>query len=92
MATQVSNRSFPSFNIPDKKKKDKWHKQVVQAIAGQALDDSYVNNQAAMDLNYRYYNGDTLSDEYSFVQEAEDGEVFPAVWNNMNRIKSRMGS
>ena len=83
-------QSWPSYNIPDNKKDEEWHKQFVMAITRDTLGTSYTTDSAIMNECVKYYQGLQSGDEYKFMQEAEDGDVLPAKWINFNKIQSKI--
>lgn len=85
-----SSLTFPNYNIPESEKKEDYHKQFVEAITNYAINGSYDLGYSMMDESYNFYNGTQGGDEFNFLQEAEDGEVLPAIWINYNRIKPKI--
>lgn len=80
--------NFPDLNT---KKKDKdWHKKYVQAIMSRTVNSGYDGMNASMTLLYDYFNGTQTGDEYSFLQESEDGDTLPAKWINYNKIRTKI--
>lgn len=82
--------SYPSYNIPDNKKDEQWHKQFTMAITRDTLGTSYTTESAVMNECVKYYQGTQTGDEYRFMQEAEDGDVLPAKWINFNKIQTKI--
>lgn len=79
------------FPDPLSSKKDEdYHKQWVQAIVKESVDSNYETSVAFMDTLVDYYNGVQSSEAFQFVQEAEDGDALPAIWNNYNKIKVKI--
>jgi hypothetical protein len=81
---------FPNFNIPEKEKDEAYHKKYVEAITNYSINSSYDMAYAMMNESYEYYDGTQSGSEFSFLQEAEDGEVLPAQWINFNKIKVKV--
>lgn len=83
---------MPDFNIPEKKKDENWHKQAVQALASDAFQDDYSFGRTVMDVNYHYYQNGNNSDQYKYLQEAEDGTPYPARWLHLDRIRTKINT
>ena len=81
---------FPDILIPDSEKKEMWHKQAVLAITNRSLNSSYSINYASMNESVNFFQGLQTGDEYRFLQEAEDGDVLPAKWMNLNKIRPKL--
>jgi hypothetical protein len=81
---------LPSTTIKDSEKNEDWHKQFVLTITNQSLNNSYAINYAAMNQAVNFYQGLQKGEEYKFLQEAEDGDVLPARWDNYNKIKVKV--
>lgn len=82
--------SFPDATIADSKKDEKYHKEFVMAIAKEALNRSADQSRKMIAECFDFYNGVQSSDEFEFVQQAEDGDVLPATWINYNKIKTKI--
>lgn len=88
-----TEKQVPAFKFPSlfsKKKDEDWHKKFVTAIANQSINGSYSLRYAAIQEAYEFYLGLNTGAEFSFLQQAEDGESLPAQWMNFNRIKSKI--
>jgi len=88
-----TEKQVPAFKFPSlfaKKKDEDWHKKFVTAIANQSINGSYSLRYAAIQEAYEFYLGLNTGAEFSFLQQAEDGESLPAVWDDYNRIKTKM--
>ncbi len=81
---------FPNFNISESDKDKDYHKQWVEAVTNYSINSVYDMSYAIMNESYDFYNGTQSGEEFNFLQEAEDGEVLPAVWINFNRIKPKI--
>ncbi len=81
---------FPDFNIKESQKDEDWHKKCVMAITNQSLHNSYDLYYDAINESYEFYQGLDVSEEFKFLQEAEDGDVLPASWINYNKIKVKI--
>jgi hypothetical protein len=85
------NRTIGRFPDPSTSKKDKdYHKRWVQAICRESLDSNYESSVAFMDTLVDFYNGTQGGDQFKFLQEAEDGDLLPAMWANYNKIKVKI--
>jgi hypothetical protein len=88
-----TEKQVPAFKFPSlfsKKKDEDWHKKFVNAIANQSINGSYSLRYAAIQEAYEFYLGLNTGGEFTFLQQAEDGESLPAQWMNFNRIKSKI--
>ncbi len=81
---------FPNTNVPDKDKDKDWHKQAVESITNRSLNQTYTINYAMMNECVNYFQSLQSGDEYKFLQESEDGEVLPAKWKNLNKIRPKL--
>ena len=81
---------FPNPNIPEKDKDENYHRQYVQAITVRNVDSSYDIGYYTMNESYNFYQGLQSSDDFSFLQTAEDGDVLPAQWLNYNKIGTKI--
>ena len=81
---------FPNLNIPDSQKKEDWHKQAVESITNRSLNQTYTINYVMMNECVNYFQGLQSGDEYKFLQESTDGEVLPAKWKNLNKIRPKL--
>lgn len=92
MALSSEVITMPSFDISEKDKDETWHKQVVQALAGDAFRDDYEFGRSVMDINYHYYQNGTNSEQYKYLQEAQDGTPYPARWIHLDRIRTKVNT
>lgn len=90
MTSNRGTTSFPNLSIPDKEKDEKFHKQAVEAITNRSLNQTYNLNYISMNESVNYFNSLQTGDEYKFLQQSEDGEVLPAKWMNLNRIRPKL--
>jgi hypothetical protein len=90
MAQKHATYSIPQLTVPESQKDESWHKQFVQAITSDSIDDSFTFNYAAMDEAVNFYQGLQNGDDFKFLQEAEDGDTLPAQWVNYNKIKTKI--
>jgi hypothetical protein len=81
---------FPNVNIPDSQKDKAWHKQAVETITNRSLNQTYTINYVMMNECVNFFQSLNSGDEYKFLQEASDGEVLPAKWKNLNRIRPKL--
>lgn len=81
---------FPNINVPDHKKDKAWHKQAVESITNRSLNQTYTINYVMMNESVNFFQSLNTGDEYKFLQEATDGEVLPAKWKNLNRIRPKL--
>ena len=86
----MANLSFPRTDIPKRKKDEEYHKQFNIAISNQGIDSNYDVNYEAMTESVAFFDGSQSSEAFRFLQEAEDGEVLPATWQNYNRVRVRL--
>src|SRR5215216_6010637 len=85
-----SSAGFPQINLPDSKKKEDFHKKAVESITNRSLNQSYNINYVSMNESVNFFQSLHTGDEYKFMQEAADGEVMPAKWMNLNRIRPKL--
>ena len=90
MADEQSSSQFPDFTIPDSQKDKTYHKKFVEAITSQSINSGYNFTHRALTECYDYYNGEQTDEAYRFLQEAENGDVLPALWKNYNKIKNKV--
>lgn len=84
-------KTIGRFPDPTSSNKDKeYHKKWVQALVKESLTSEYERGIAFMDALVDYYNGSQGGDQYKFLQEAEDGDMLPAMWANYNKIKVKI--
>lgn len=85
------NKTIGRFPDPSTSKKNEdYHKRWVQAICKESLDSNYESSVAFMDTLVDFYNGVQGGDQFKFLQEAEDGDLLPAMWANYNKIKVKI--
>jgi hypothetical protein len=85
----VKTASFPRLDIPEKEKNEDWYKQFVQSISNQSITPNFDFSYFAINESYNFFQGLQSGDEFKFLQEAEDGEVLPAKWININSIRPK---
>lgn len=90
MSGTQGSASFPNIAIPDGKKDESWHRQAVESITNRSLNNTYSINYISMNESVNYFNSLHTGDEYKFLQQSEDGEVLPAKWMNLNRIRPKL--
>lgn len=84
-------KTIGRFPDPMSPKKDKdYHKKWVQAIVKESLTTNYEHSIAFMDTLVDFYNGAQGGEQFKFLQEAEDGDMLPAMWSNYNKIKVKI--
>jgi hypothetical protein len=84
-------KTIGRFPDPMSPKKDKdYHKRWVQAIVKESLTTNYEHSIAFMDTLVDFYNGAQGGEQFKFLQEAEDGDMLPAMWSNYNKIKVKI--
>lgn len=88
--TPGATQSFPNINIPDSQKDEAWHKQAVESITKRSLNQSYTINYVMMNQSVNFFQSLQTGDEYKFLQESQDGDVLPAKWMNLNRIRPKL--
>jgi hypothetical protein len=86
----TANLSFPRTDIPKRQKDEEYHKQFNVSISNQGIDSNYDVNYEAMTESVAFFDGSQSAEAFRFLQEAEDGEVLPAVWQNYNRVRVRL--
>lgn len=82
--------NLPDLTVPESKKNKNWHKQYVEAIAYRSFNSNYDADYSSIQSCQDFYNGLQTGDEYSFLQNAEDGTTLPAQWINFNKIKTKV--
>jgi hypothetical protein len=87
--TRWSN-AFPEINVKESEKDEKWHKDFVLGIINDAIDGRYEFSYRTMQESYEFYDGTHNVDEYSFLQESENGDTLPAIWINYNKIRVKV--
>lgn len=90
MDASQGTAAFPNVAIKDSEKKEAFHKQAVEAITNRSLNNTYSINYISMNESVNYFNSLHTGDEYKFLQQSEDGEVLPAKWMNLNRIRPKL--
>lgn len=86
----LTTGSFPDINIQESEKKEDYHKKWATAILNEAVDGRYEMGYRLMQESYNFYDGTQSGDEYSFLQESENGDNLPAVWINYNSVRSKV--
>jgi len=84
--------SLPDIDIPSSEKKEDYHKQFILGIANKCLNGSYASDYSIMEESEKFYNGTQSGDEFSFLQNAEDGTTLPAKWININKIRVKVNT
>ena len=84
--SQSKSGSFPSIFVPEKEKDEKYHKDFVQSIVTRSIYSGYSERRNLMDECVNFYLGLQSGEEFDFLQKAEDGEVLPARWMDINKI------
>ena len=82
--------SYPRTDVPKRQKDEDYHRQFVLAISNHGIGTSYDTDYEAMSESVAFFNGTQSSKAFDFIQEAEDGETLPAVWQNYNRVRVRL--
>jgi hypothetical protein len=78
--------AFPDPNIPDKEKKEKYHRDFINAITHASINNTYEKQGNVMQKSYDYFTNTYIGEESSFLQTTENGTVLPAKWLPFNSI------
>lgn len=90
----MTTHSTPSLSFPSlfvDKKDENWYRQYVEAIQNRAVVDGYVGRYTLMNECVNFYLGlQGGADEFEFLQKAEDGDILPAKWIDLNKIGTKV--
>lgn len=81
---------FPKITVPASEKNEDWHKKFVQAITNRAISDGFAARYSVANECVNYYLGLQGSDNFDYMMKAEDGEVLPAEWTNLDKIRPKI--
>lgn len=90
LGAKPSSTSAPNPTLPEKKKREDYHKAWIQWILNTNIDAGWSTRLSILDSCYRFYDNVQGGDQFRFMQEAEDQSALPAVWQTLPSIRKKI--